>query len=319
MAKTLGTFRAALLIGWLVLTAAGVLYARIRSIPSWAAVPALAAFLLEYPFYLVPAFPELRKRLARPLLLPFLVGSVLVPYIACYAAIGHLQLSKLLELAAFTLVVSVWYLVLPVNMAVDSAFLALLGFLLLSGYYERIYVSFYPALPIAILGRLALFRTAAMVLMLQRLVPETGYGFLPNGREWRIGLLHYLYFLPAAACLALPLGAVHFASPAPLWKTIGIFLAFLWVVALFEEFFFRGILQPWLVEWTGNRAAGLLFASLLFGVVHLWFRAFPNWRWALLAAVLGWFCGHARNQADSIRASMVTHALAVATWRGFFV
>jgi hypothetical protein len=234
MAKTLGTFRAALLIGWLVLTAAGVLYARIRNIPSWAAVPALAAFLLEYPFYLVPAFPELRKRLAGPVLLPFLIASVLAPYITCYAAIGHLQLSRLLELAAFTLVVSLWYLVLPVNMVVDLAFLALLGFLLLSGYYERIYVSFYPALPIAILGRLALFRTAAMVLMLQRRVPETGYGFLPNRREWRIGLLHYLYFLPAAACLALPLGAVHFASPAPLWKTVGIFLAFLWVVALFE-------------------------------------------------------------------------------------
>jgi membrane protease YdiL (CAAX protease family) len=319
MAKTLGTFRAALLIGWLVLTAAGLLYARIRSIPSWAAVPALAAFLVEYPFYLVPAFPELRKRLSGAVLPPFLVISVLAPYIVCYAAIGHLRLSSLVELAAFPLVLSVWYLVLPVSMAVDLAFLALLGFLLLSGYYERIYNSFYPALPIAILGRLALFRTAAMVLMLQRRVPETGYGFIPNRREWRIGLLHYLYFLPAAACVALPLGALHLASPAPLWKTIGIFLAFLWVVALFEEFFFRGVLQPWLANWIGNRAAGLLFASLLFGAAHLWFRTFPNWRWALLAALLGWFCGHARNQADSIRAGMVTHALAVATWRGFFV
>jgi uncharacterized protein len=53
--------------------------------------------------------------------------------------------------------------------------------------------------------------------------------------------------------------------------------------------------------------------------VHLWFRTFPNWRWAVLAGVLGWFCGRARNQAHSIRAGMVTHALAVATWRGFFV
>jgi hypothetical protein len=63
----------------------------------------------------------------------------------------------------------------------------------------------------------------------------------------------------------------------------------------------------------------LLIASLVFGGVHLWFRMFPNWRWALLAGVLGWFCGRARNQAGSIRAGMVTHALAVATWRGFFV
>ena len=319
MPKTLGAFRAALLIGWLMLTAAGLLYARIRSIPSWAAVPALAAFLVEYPFYLVPAFPELRKRLAGAILPPFLILSVLAPYVACYATVGHMQLSNALLAAAVPLAISLWYLVLPVNIPVDLAFLLLLGFLLLSGSYERIYISFYPGLPIAILGRLALFRTVALVLMLQRRIPETGYGFIPNRREWRIGLLHYLYFLPAAACLALPLGAVRFVSPAPIWKTLGIFLAFLWVVALFEEFVFRGVLQPWLSNWTGNRAAGLLIASLIFGAVHLWFRSFPNWRWALLAGVLGWFCGRARNQANSIRAGMVTHALAVATWRGFFV
>jgi hypothetical protein len=29
-------------------------------------------------------------------------------------------------------------------------------------------------------------------------------------------------------------------------------------------------------------------------------------------------CGRARNQAGSIRASVVTHALVVATWRAFF-
>jgi membrane protease YdiL (CAAX protease family) len=274
---------------------------------------------VEYPFYLVPAFPELRKRLAGPILPPFLILSVLTPYVTCYAAIGRLQLASVLELAVFPLVVGVWYLVLPVNMVFDLAFLALLGFFLISGYFDRIYFSFYAALPIAILGRLALFRTAAMVLMLERRVPETGYGFVPNGREWRIGVLHYFYFLPVAACLALPLGVVRFASPAPLWKTLGIFLAFLWVVALFEEFVFRGVLQPWLARWTGHPWAGLLAASLVFGAVHLWFRTFPNWRWALLAAILGWFCGRARNQAHSIRAGMVTHALAVATWRGFFV
>jgi len=319
MANPLGPFRAALLLGWLVFTAAGLLYARIKSIPGWAAVPALAAFLVEYSFYLVPAFPEFRKRLAGSILPPFLILSALVPYVACYAAVGHLHPANVAALAAFPLALSLWYRVLPMNMAVDLAFLAFLGFLLLSGYFESIYLAFYPGLPIAILGRLALFRTAALVLMVERRVPETGYGFIPNRREWRVGLLHYLYFLPAAACLALPLRAVRFASPAPLWKTIGIFLAFLWVVALFEEFIFRGVLQPWLAEWTGSRAAGLLVASLLFGGAHLWFRTFPNWRWALIAGVLGWFCGRARNQAGSIRAGMVTHALAVATWRGFFV
>jgi uncharacterized protein len=126
-----------------------------------------------------------------------------------------------------------------------------------------------------------------------------------------------LYFLPLGAGLAIPTKMVRLIHPAPLWKTIGIFLAFLWVVALFEEFIFRGALLSWL-EQRAPRAAALVLVSVLFGCAHLWFRGFPNWRWALLAGVLGWFCGRARNQAGSIRAGVVTHALAVAAWRGFF-
>ena len=61
MRKSLGSFRAALLIGWIVLGAAGLLYARWKAIPQWAAVPVLAAFLLEYLFYLAPGFEAVRE------------------------------------------------------------------------------------------------------------------------------------------------------------------------------------------------------------------------------------------------------------------
>jgi len=92
------------------------------------------------------------------------------------------------------------------------------------------------------------------------------------------------------------------------------------VVSLSEEFLVRGVLQRWLEEWTGSRAGALLLASAIFGLLHLGMQhAFPNWKWALLAGVLGWFCGRAKNQAGSIRASMVTHALVATTWRAFFV
>jgi hypothetical protein len=56
-----------------------------------------------------------------------------------------------------------------------------------------------------------------------------------------------------------------------------------------------------------ERGGGLIAASVAFGVVHLWFRAFPNWRFALLAAVAECFTGWLFVGA-SIRASMVTHA-----------
>ncbi len=59
----------------------------------------------------------------------------------------------------------------------------------------------------------------------------------------------------------------------------------------------------------------MLFASLIFGAVHLPFRAFPNWRFALLAAAAGVAYGLAFRAARSIRAAMVAHALVVTTWR----
>ena len=317
MAISLG-FRAALVTGWFVLSAAGLLYARFKDIPNWAALPVLAAFLVEYPFYLLPGFPELRKRLSGAALPLFLCVSALLPYLACYLPLGQFHWASLVKLAALALALTLWYMVLPITAITDLGFLVLSGAVLISSYLDAIYTDPYPGVKTSILGRLTVFHITILVLLIQRRIQETGYGFIPNWREWQIGALHYFYFLPIAACVALPLQAVHLAAPAPLWKTIGIFLGFFWVVALFEEFVFRGVLQQWLEEWIRRPAASLLVTSLLFGSVHLWFRGFPNWRWALIAAILGWFCGHARNQAGSIRAGVVTHALVVATWRGFF-
>jgi uncharacterized protein len=322
MKKSLGStlpadFRATLLVGWLVLTAAGLLYAQFKHIPNRAALPALAGFLVEYPFYLLPAFSDVRKRLAGPHFPAVVAISMLIPYLACYSPYGHFAPNAILKLAALASVLAFWYRVLPENLATDLAFLGLLAASLLSPFFDTVYPPAFPGLPIAILGRIALFHVAALVLIVQRSIPETGYGFIPSLREWRIGALHFLYFLPLGAGLAIPMKMVHLVHSAPLWKTIGIFLAFLWVVALFEEFIFRGALLGWL-EQRVPPAAALVLTSLLFGCAHLWFRGFPNWRWALLAAVLGWFCGRARNQAGSIRAGLVTHTLAVAAWRGFF-
>src|SRR5437764_1349179 len=75
MARTSGGFRAALLIGWTALCVVGIVYARSKDIPGWAAWPALAAFLVEYLFYLVPAFPSVRESVAGRLLPGYLVAS----------------------------------------------------------------------------------------------------------------------------------------------------------------------------------------------------------------------------------------------------
>lgn len=320
MAKTPGGFRAALLIGWVVLGAAGMGYARAKAIPVWAALPVLAAFLVEYPFYLVLGFPTLRERFAGAKLPAVLVAITVVPYLICCLGPVTFEWSGLARLAAVALAVGLWFLVLPPSPLTDIGFLALVVWVSLGRYFDPIYHTPY-RLYAAELGRVSLFLGAALCLMLERRVHETGFGFIPKRNEWRAGFLHYLFFLPVGLPVALAFKIMHFSSrPAPFWVIAGTFVGYLWGLALAEEFLFRGVLQQWMEDWTLGRQAALVITSSIFGLAHLWFAgAFPNWRMALVAGILGWFCGRARNQAGSILASVVTHTLVVTTWRAFFI
>ena len=191
--------------------------------------------------------------------------------------------------------------------------------MVLRKYLEPVYTAPLAALHLDILGRLALVRVCVMVMLVGRRISGTGFGFLPSWLEWKIGLRHFLYFLAVGIPLAWATGLVRLGPAMPLWKIVATFLGMLWVVALAEEFFFRGLLQQWISQWTGSPALGLAGASILFGAAHLGFRGFPNWKFALAAAVAGLFYGRAYSQAKSIRASMVTHALVVTMWRAFFM
>jgi uncharacterized protein len=328
-----GRFRAALVIGWAALAVAGILFVRAKGIPVPAALPPIAAFLIAYPFYLVTGFPAMRERLAGPRLKWFLLASVILPYLVCCCGAIQFHWYNGMRLAALALTMSLWYVVLPraiglpacrsdapspLSILTDLAFLAIIPAVVLGGYFDAIYPP-YLGQKLNVLGHVTFLPVFVLVLMLERRVRETGYGFVPNRQEWRIGVLNYLYFLPIGGAAAFLLHAVKPHEPAAFWKIAVTFLGFLWVLSLYEEFLVRGVLQQWIEDWTRSRTAALVIASAIFGLVHLGFRGlpFPNWRWALLAGILGWFCGRARNQAGSIRASVVTHALVVATWRAF--
>ena len=244
------------------------------------------------------------------------MAAVVLPYLACSAGAIHFEWNSLLRLAALALAVGLWYRVLHVSLWSDVGFLLIIAWVMLGRYFDNIYPEVYRQ-QLSILGKLSLFEAAILVLMLERRVPETGFGFLPSAAEWKAGVFHYLLFLPTGGAAAFLLGAVHIGRPAPLGLVALTFLGFLWVVGLCEEFLFRGVLQQWFEGWTASPGMALAITSLAFGAVHLWFRGFPNWRWALVTAVLGGLCGRARNQTGGIRAGTVTHALVVATWRAF--
>jgi len=322
-ASEYGAFSSALLTGWIILSAAGIVYARWKGIPPWAALPVLAAFLLEYSFYLLAGFQSAREGLA--LLVPGLrlplatALSALPPYLAYSIGTGQFHWQALTLLTALAFALAFWFTVLPASALTDIGYVLFMAGLVLGKFFGRIYPDPFPGLHVEILGQLALIHIAAIVMLVQRPVPGIGFGFLPNRKEWKIGIRHFLYFLPVGFPLAMALGAMRFdLGQFQLWKAAGTFFGILWVVALSEEFLFRGVLQQWIGAWTGRPQLAILLTALLFGAVHLPFRAFPNWKFALVAAVAGWFYGRAYQQASSIRASMVAHACVVTLWRSLF-
>jgi membrane protease YdiL (CAAX protease family) len=316
----------ALPLVWVACAVAGFLYSQQQDIPRatfWAALP---AFLLEATFFYALGVERLRTRIERwpPAAVAFaLTLAAIAPYAAASLALGSFQWRSLLWIAGLAAVASFWYVLLPHKPAIDVLFLAFMAVVMLIKVFGDFYISPHPKLPLRALGQLMWVRTGVFAMLSVRRVKGVGFGFWPAAREWRIGATYYVMFLPVAAVLAWWLGFARPRMPSPGWEktsflVIATFFGVLWVLALGEEFFFRGLLQQWITTWLSSEWAGLVVTSLLFGAVHLWFRTFPDWRFATLVAIAGVFSGLAFRQARSIRASMVTHALVVTTWRVFF-
>jgi len=311
---------------WAAGAVAALFYAQDRGIPWATALAVLPAFLLEVTLYFTMGVERLRLRLEK---LPpagvamALVAAAAAPYALASLAQRNFSWHSLGVIVALAVVAAFWYVVFPHQTAVDILFLIFIAAVWLARAIPPLYASPLAALPLGLLGQLMWFRTGIFAILSVRRMKNVGFGFWPAAREWKIGALYFAGLAPVAAAAAW---ALHFARPHlryPGWERttlIGLatFFGILWVVALGEEFFFRGLLQQWIAGWLRSDWAGLLLAALLFGSVHLWYRAFPNWRFAALAGVAGIFYGMAYRQARSIRASMVTHALTVTAWRLFF-
>jgi membrane protease YdiL (CAAX protease family) len=286
------------------------------------------AFLLEIGLYLVPGFPEIRKRFDRigskTLRAALLAVSAIVPYLLVTVRLGSFSIPSFLLLLLLAAGVAFWYVWMRPNTLVDVLFLAFFATVFISKIFAGIYPRPTVHLPLDILGRLMWIRLGLMSVLSIRRMDNVRFGFTPNWGEWRVGIQQFLLFIPAGVAAAYFL---HVATFRPInmvwWKfplyVVLTFFAILWVVALAEEFFFRGFLQQLLTRGLHSQIAALLVTSVLFGLVHLPFRHFPNWRFAIVAALAGLFYGLAYIRAHSVRACMVTHALVVTTWRVFFI
>lgn len=252
-----------------------------------------------------------------------MTASAAVPYCVYALPTGVFRPASLAGILALASVSSFWYLFFPRRPVIDLAYIALVGAVTLSYPFARIYGAPLARLPIFILGQLMWTRLAIVECLSIGNMQMNGFGLLPRRREWAAGALNFVLFLPLGALLGWALKLVHFHAPRGDWRwtallAAGTFLGMLWVVALREEFFFRGLVQRWLGQWLKNDWAGLAAASVLFGLLHLSFRGFPNWRFAILATVAGAFYGRAYLTTRSVRAAMVTHALVNTVWRVLF-
>jgi membrane protease YdiL (CAAX protease family) len=297
----------------------------LQNVPWQAAAAALPAFVLEVFLYTSLASERVRARLER--MPPAMFATVLtiaavMPYCLATVAFGTFQWRALGAILILAGAVSFWYILLPKKPASDILLLIFMAVVWIAKLFSLWYISPYPKLYLPVLGQLMWFRTGLFAMLSIRRVKGVGFGFWPLRREWKIGVAYFAVFLPLAVILAWAIGFAGPRVPALGWEKIsllavGTFFGTLWVLALAEEFFFRGLLQQWLVAWTCSEWAGLICASLIFGAAHI-FLHFPNWKLAILAALAGMCYGLAFRRARSIRASMVTHALVVTTWKIFF-
>lgn len=276
---------------------------------------AAVAVLAEVSQYASLAFEEARSRWqAVPL-------AVMAPasYIIYSTASGVFAFQSMFLILAGAALVVAWFRVLPKTKWTDLGFVALMASPLLFGWFSDVYQRPAPKVRLEILGQLLWIRLGVLAILHQR--PQRGihFGFLPTREEWKTGLAFGALATAAVLPLVLALKFARFApADVPWWQTTGAaagtFLGILWVVALSEEFFFRGLLQQWFEQWWGS-TAGLVAASALFGSAHLGFREFPNWQFALIAGVAGLFYGLAFRKGGGIRAAMVAHAILVTVWR----
>lgn len=307
------------IIGAVLLAAgipAGLAYAEQNHIPPEVVRWALPAILLELLLYLSLAFENLRSRWTPRAL----VLAAPAPLLLAHAGARWREALLVALLAA---VAAYWFRALPRARVTDFGFLAVAGAPVLLRWFKTLYPDPSPDLDLAFMGQLMWIRTTAASVLNDRKPDGVCFGLWPQAREWKTGLIWFAALLAPVFALNAMVGFSRVGLPGRpmeqvLLLAIGTFFGILWVVALSEELIFRGLLQSWLREATRSRAAAVAVTSVLFGAVHLGFRAFPNWKFALLAAVAGVGYGMAFEQGRGIRAAMVSHAALVTVWRLFF-
>ena len=149
---------------------------------------------------------------------------------------------------------------------------------------------------------------ALFLFLVVRQVPDVGYTFALRARDVGVAVAAFFVY----TLVAVPVGLLTgFIAWHPRVSMDGVVLrpVLIYVlIALPEEFLFRGLIQNLLTRWWGS-ATALPVAAIVFGLAHL-----PDPRYVVLATLAGVAYGLVYADTSRITASAITHALVDAVW-----
>jgi uncharacterized protein len=177
-------------------------------------------------------------------------------------------------------------------------------------------------------GSLPLFRPLYSVcaggyaFLAVRNLQNVGYRLIPRWKDLVAGSANFIGFV----IVGIPTGYVlhfirfHARGASPLSFAVQ-FVGTYVMIAIPEEFLFRGILQNFLEQSIRSERKGsyaLVIASVIFGLSHLHHPPVPNWRYGIMAALAGLFYGNAYRERRRVPACAFTHTLVDLTWHFWF-
>jgi membrane protease YdiL (CAAX protease family) len=159
---------------------------------------------------------------------------------------------------------------------------------------------------------------ALLLFVAFRRLDGVGYRFRIGRKDLTAFAANLTMCLVFVVPIGLATGFVRFNPGTDPAGFAASFAAIFLTIGLPEELLFRGLIQNLLQKTWNHAMLALVVTSVVFGLAHLNNGPSPDWRYAVLATIAGFFYGRAYLQSGGLMAAALVHTSVDAVWRGFF-
>jgi uncharacterized protein len=292
-------------------------------VPLAATVFCLFLLLLPYFFFGLTSLPG---RLAgwsdrRPGRLLAAAALLLVPYVIYAIGTNTLTLERFLKLALLVVgpVILLTTATRPATRLTPPDALTILALWLPLDFRVFRDVWAWPEGGAAYVMNVVLAVDLALLLFVAfRRLDGVGYQFRIRQKDLVAFGVNLVMCLVVVVPIGLATGFVRFNPDTDPVGFIASFIAIFLTIAVPEELLFRGLIQNFLQKTWPRAFVALVVTSIVFGLAHLNNGPSPDWRYAVLASIAGFFYGRAYLQSGGLMAPALVHASIDAVWRGLF-